>query len=718
MRLALEKLVTTPSTLNYLSENAYDFTKWNLGKGIIYNNGGTSLEKYIAPQFSVIRPVEESVSFTVAYVFVHNFSPTIDYIFGVALDTAASASRRIALWQNNKKTGAVSWVGFITLTLATATAHTVRDFKIDVKNESVGTVAASGTAVTGVSTLFATNKIAVGARIGFGSTDPEAITQWYRIATRTSDTALVLTTSAGTISAGTPYVIQEFRPVYIATNATTTNGGIHIAKGVSIEDFTAGGTTIALGTTVDDVKAVYWLKDAATQTNIVSAGSAIDFAAATPTSLTCYAMDLVSAGNYKFYVYNLRATLTLTAGATTNAWILATGNNPITGTGTQNASVSIATTNHGTGSGVKCLYLNTTTRIYRVPVTRITTTSTTVFSSPSDVIAEIPIGGVNTFGLTSALSTVEYISDCDAFIFGTTHTAGIFSYFSQYVNSGQQFQNAFGRDYRYLEQSTKDNGHPSLFNNQSTVCSYYDNSGTNLVYIVKQGTIATTNNIYITAFGADKNYANSNQGYVISPEIVTSNALKYYRAFCNHINLVGTGNLAKPTEPFDVYIRTANIQTDATSGWNLIAEDNDISSFAGAASVQFKILFKTIGESCLPARILGINLSYENNTTDSHFAFSREKSSVTAKEFGFRFKTAFGGTVPNLRISLFNDVTGGSLGTDTTASPTQGTWGKSTDGTTWGAYDTTDKANETTYIRYTPTSIADNIIVAAYITLA
>ena len=66
-------------------------------------------------------------------------------------------------------------------------------------------------------------------------------------------------------------MIQEFRPIYTATNATTTNGGTHYGKGISIEDFTIGGTTIGLAVSTDDQKAMYWLKDAATQTNIVAA---------------------------------------------------------------------------------------------------------------------------------------------------------------------------------------------------------------------------------------------------------------------------------------------------------------------------------------------------------------------------------------------------------------------------------------------------------------
>lgn len=101
-----------------------------------------------------------------------------------------------------------------------------------------------------------------------------------------------------------------------------------------------------------------------------------------------------------------------------------------------------------------------------------------------------------------------------------------------------------------------------------------------------------------------------------------------------------------------------------------------------------------------------------------NFALSEEKSSSASKILAFYFKTAFGGTVPNLRINIVDVNTGGLILTDTTASPTNGTWEKSTDGTTWTAYNTTDRANNTTYIRYTPTSIADNIRVSPRIVLA
>lgn len=712
-RLSIEQLVTTPSTLNYLSESAYDSTKWNLGKGLIYNAGATAIDKYIAPDFQAIRPLEESTGFAVNQIYAYNLSTTICYVFGVEALTTAVATRRVHLWELNRKTGARSWKGFITMTLLTATAHTVRNFTMDVKEESTGTVQTTGTALTGSGTAFATNKVAVGARIGFGSTDPSQITTWYRISARGSDTALTLATSPGNIAGGTAYVIQEFRPVYTATNATTTNGGTHYGKGISIEDFTPAGTTISVAVSTDDQKAMYWLKDAATQTNLVSAGVSLERDTATPTSLNMYVLDLVSAGNYRVFKYNIRAALTVASGASVSAWTLTTGTQAVTGTGSQNANLCIATTSHGLGSGIKSLYFVTTTRWYRAAVANITSGNV---SWQSDVIAEIPTGGTSTYAATGALSTIGYMPSIDAFVIGSTSATGNFSYVSQYVASGNQFQRQWGRDFKHQDQSLKDNGHPTIFSNQILPMAFTD-AGANRIFVCKQGTTALNNQIYVMAFGADWEYASTSQGRLISPEIPTPNALKYYRIFANQVMYLGSTTLGKTTESFRIYARTANITTDDTTGWVLIDETNDLSGLAGASSIQFAIEFKTISESCLPVRILGLNLSYEDNTSDSHFALSVAESSLASKQFAFWFATAFGGTVPTLYVRLYNAVTGGLLDTDDSVSQV-GTWEKSTDGVTYGAYDSTDRANDNTYIRFTPASLADGIQVRAEISQA
>jgi len=712
MRVAVEHIIDS-GNLNYLSENAYDSTKWNLGRGIIYNNGVTAIDKYATPDFGAIRPMEESTPFAVAQIAAYNLNTTISYIFGVENATTASNTRRIALWQLNRKTGAKSWQGFITLTLGSATAHTVRDFKIDVKNESTGTVAVTGTALTGSGTLFATNKVAVGARIGFGSTDPGQITTWYRITARGSDTALTLNLTPGTIPALTPYVIQEFRPIYVATNATTTNGGVHYAKGVSIEDFMIAGTTIPLAAATDDLKAVYWLKDAATVTNLVAAGCAVDFDAATPTSLNAYVLDLVSAGNYKVYKYNLRAPLTVASGISTSSWVLTTGNNAFTGTGSQNANCTFAIASHGSGNGIPSIYFVSTTRVMRAPLTNITSGNVAWIA---DTIIEIPPGGVSTFTATATLNTIEYMDSIDSFAISATSTTVPIFYLTKFVSSGNQFDLQWGRNQAYNEQSAKDNGHPTVFNVASPAVAF-TNAGGNRLFVVKQGTTALNSQIYIITAGADWFYAAQSNGRLITPELPITNALKFYKFVPETVSYLGNISVGKQTEAIRVYARTSNITVDATSSWTLLDSTFDMSGIGAASSIQFAIEFRTLGDTCLPARLLGLDIIYEDNTGDSHYAFSSDKSSAASKRFAWWFKTAFGSTVPTLTIRLYNAVTGGLLLTDDTAAHTLGTFEKSIDGgVSWIAYDSVDRANDITYIRYTPTTLADNVNVEAYIT--
>lgn len=713
MKLAVDQNIDS-AQIRYLQQgDSYDSTKWTAGKGWMFNNG-VGKEKYFSPIFGAARPVEESTSIPLIYSFAVAFSPTIDYVFSIENTAGATATRRITLYEVNRVTGARSWKGFITVTLGSATAHTARDFKVDYLSISA-TASASGTAVTLSAGTPVTNRVALGARIGWGATAKD-VTTWYRISAIASDTGVTLASTAGTIGSGQCW-IEEFRPVLLNTNATTTNGGIHLAKGVTIEDYIPTGTTIAAATTVDLIKATYWLKDASTVTNLVSAGMVIDIAGQTTTNLDCYVADLVSAGNYKYYKYNLRAALAaITAGASTSAFVLATGNNTFIGIGSQNANLSIATAGHGTGSGVKCLYTVTTTRIYRFPVSEITSASTTVLSA-GDSITEIPTGGTTTFSAGTSLNSIEYVSSIDAFVLGAASNSigNVHSYLTKYVTSGQQLDFVWGRAFDYLEQSTKDNNHPTIFSIQTATNLIFTDSE-NIVYCLKQSTGQFQNHIFLLPFGCDFNYADLTQGYLISPKIPATNSTKFYKGFANHVNLVGGGNLAKSPEPFKLYARTANIDADMTTGWIEIDDTNDISAFGGATHIQFKVLAKTIAEHCMPCRILGFTVTYEDNSGLVNYQFSKVKSNETTKVFAWRFKTAFGSSVPALKVNLYDGITGGLLVTDNTSSPT-GTFERSTDGTSWSAWNNTDKGNETTYIRYTPASLADSINVQPVLTL-
>jgi hypothetical protein len=164
-----------------------------------------------------------------------------------------------------------------------------------------------------------------------------------------------------------------------------------------------------------------------------------------------------------------------------------------------------------------------------------------------------------------------------------------------------------------------------------------------------------------------------------------------------------------------MYYRTAGISDDSGS-WTLIDRTGDLTTATAGTEIQFMFEFRTAGTFCLPSRIFSVSCLYEDNTTDSHYQPSVAFSSTTNKRFAWRFSTPFGSTVPRLKVTLYDAVTDGVLATDDTTT-LAGTWEKSTnDGSSWGAYDSSDVTNETTYIRFTPASLADNIKVRALLT--
>lgn len=654
--------------------------------------------------------------------FVIDMNYNVDWVFLADIATAA-ATRRITCFEYRRGSSTFTWKGFITMTYPTATNHTIAGMRAPYAKYSTGTVAVSGATVTGTSTTWTTDRINIGSRIGFGSTDPTQISTWYYINAVGSNTSITLqvnVTASGTggtaanlsIGGGTAYVIEDLRVITATTNATATNGGLYMTAGLSQDDFTPAGTTISAATTVDKVKAIYWLADASTVTNDVASGVALDDFDSW-TQQYCYVIERQAATTPAIYKYNFRSALaSIVSGKTTSAFVLATGVQTVTGNVTQTNNGRIGILSHGPGSGVKSLYFATTTRICRVAVSNITTGSTTFLS---DAMVEIPPGGTNTYAATGALTGVEISDQIDRLIVTSTGAAGVRSYVTKYNTNSDPFDHIFLVDSKQLDQSTADSDsvvHPNI---QAGIINVWSEEG--LTYISRTGTTSAANQIYAVPLGADWAYADGSvKQRLITPALATPNAEKYTRAYFNCAQYLGEGNLTIPTEPVRVYYRTSGI-SDNSGSWTLIDSTGDLSGVDGAAEIQFAFEFRVIGTFCLPSRIYNACVVYEDNTTDSHYQPSVAQSSISSKIFAWRFSTAFGGTVPTLRIRLYNATSGGLLLDDTTTASASGTFEKSTnDGGAWGAYNTTDKANDTTYIRYTPTSLADNIKVRALLT--
>ncbi len=753
----------------------------------------------------------------------------------------------------------------------TATAHTIRGFRVLRYLHTTGTVGVSTTTVTGIGTKFQDEGIAIGARIGFGSTDPTAILTWYTISVIGSDTSITISSSAGTVTAGTPYVIEELRFVITTTNATVLNGGLFLVKGINYSDFINIGTTIPVATTVDNIKAVYWLSDSGTPantvTNISSCGCTVQ-SEINKGIHYAYVIDGTGSTFVNVYRYNLRATGVITSGKMTmsissyvtgmvtvslgvvtgsgttftasmvgmrigfgsispalimnwytivsftsatsitlndltvnvgagasyiidSADVLCTAPQLVTGTISALNNGRIGTLRHGPSKDEESLYFVTTTRIYRSALSKI-------FSGNlewiSDNRPEIPTGGVGSYALTNTLSVVEIADNIDRLIVLSNGATALRHYVTRYPNvAGEAFDHIWGVDEKQQDQIlARGNAYitsgtvavsgttvtgtqtfftagmvgfrigfgstdPTVISTWYTILSYTSitsitlstspgtissgsayvidwNSGTfphfttssqpttiwsenGIAHIVKHGTTSALCQMYSLPLSAHWTFASSTNQQIITPALYTPDCSKFSRVVISDQNRMGSGEFSITPEPFRLYFRTKGINFN-TGKWTLVGKDGDLSGLSSSRFIQFMFEFVTIGLSCIPARIMSLTVVYDDEgvTTDSHYQPSMAKSNGVSKQFAWRFAIAFGGTVPVLRVRLYNAISGDLLIDDYTNGQ-GGTWEKTIDGgNNWTAYNTDDKTNETTYIRYTPLSLYDNIKIRAVLT--
>lgn len=804
------------------------------------------------------------------YPHAVTYDATTDWIFLIENSTAASASRRIFLYEFNKTNAVYTWKGFINATLVTATAHTIRGFRTLRYLHTTGTVSVSTTAVTGVGTKFQDEGIAVGARIGFGSNDPTTISTWYIISAISSETGITLSTSAGTIEVGTPYVIEELRFVVTTTNATVLNGGLFLVKGINYSDFINIGTIIPAATTVDNIKAVYWLSDSGTTGNAVTNISACGCTIQSEVNKGlhyAYVIDGTGSTFVNVFRYNLRATGVIASGKMTlsinyyttgdvgasngvvtgngttftsymvgmkigfgssspaliTTWytigsftsvtsitltdltlniasgtsyiidaadVLCTAPQLVTGTISAVNNGRVGTLRHGPAKNQESLFFVTTTRIYRAVLAEIYQGNIDWISGNTQ---EVPPGGVGSFAVTNLLSSVEIADSIDRLIILTTGGTSVRHYVTKYTaEAGEPFDHIFGINDRQQDQvlalgnayitsgtvavsSATVTGtqtfftagmvgfrigfgstDPTAISTWYTILSYSSitsitlsasagtigagsayvidwNSGTvphfttssqatsiwsenGVAHIIKHGTTSALCQMYALPMSAHWTTARDTNQRIITPAIYTPDCVKFEKVVVSDQKYLGSGEFSMTPEPWRIYFRTKGIDLNVGE-WTLISEDGDLSGLSGSRFIQFMFEFVTIGLTSLPARIMSLTVVYDDDLsmTDSHFEPSMSKSNTASKKFAWRFATSFSGTVPTLRIRLYNAVNGNLLSDDYTTG-SGGTWEKSTDGTSWGAYNTTDKTNETTYIRYTPNSLYDNIKVRAVLT--
>lgn len=672
--------MTVVATLSTLTETAtslpsYDQDYINLGT-LCFKATGSGTNNWVGPlpPVSIARPGQQTVAMPGFMPSVYRWSSTKDWVF-FADNAAAAATRRVQLWEYTRGTSPTfTYKGTVTCTPAPNTNHTIRGFVASVYQHTSGTVSVSGTAVTGSGTGFQTERIAVGARIGFGSTDPTQITTWYNITAIGSDTGITLDVSAGTVAGGTAYVIEEIRLYMATTNATATNGGLFVTKGLNYGTFTDAGTTVAAAVSTDNVRACYWLADASTVTNTVAGGLALD-APASNTQHDAYVVNGTT--SLIIYKYNVRAALTVATGKSTNAFTLATGTQAVTGTAQQVNGLEIATTSSGTGSGVKSLYLTTSTRIYRAAATNITSGNTTW---QSDNIIEQPTGTSNTIPLTSTMREINYSNTIDKFYITTN---GLQTYALQYNTASTQWGNTFGINNFAVHPNAVDSNAPFIPSVTSLPWSAGNAGG--ILYLIRNTATVTSNQCYALPLGAGWSFSTYD---TVLPRVSTPNCSKYYRVFVNSDRLLGGDVLGTAPEPFRISYRTSGI-SDNSGGWTSIGDDGDLSGVSGAAYIQYRVEFRVAGNTMLPNKIYGLTTVYESSDNIPGFMeWNINDSSTSDGTVGFTQITLNGSSF-GLDINYFREDTNANVLTQSSSGSANGVF-EYWNGSAWTAGVSTD----------------------------
>ena len=703
---------------------SYDATKWNLSplwKKRSDIAGGAFFAPILPANF---RPVETTAAIPGIMPDTIQWSSTLDWSF--SFDNAATAAtRRVQLFTFDR-TGSQplpQFVGFINITYPNATNFTFQGARVAYNLYTVGQAAVSGTTVTGTSTLWQTNRMSVGSRIVFGTQDPTTFNAANSsvITAIGAEGTITIADNLGTIGNGN-YVIEDLQLYMGMRNATATNGGFFIVKGLSYRDFVFGGTAIPSATTVDNIKACYWLADATTVTNTnaigLDMGTFVDW-----THHYVYIGDSAATTNITIYKYNARVALTnLSSGKDFTSAVLTAKTGSQTGlTGNcaivDNIKLATPVAGHGLGNGVEALFFCTVTRWYRIPTSGVIGSST---SFVTDGTTEVPPGGVNYIPASGALAFCKYVSTIDAFIIQTSNATGFRAYVSKYYNDGTRFWKIFLTDDKVLDQQAAFNEGGVIHGTTNNVLQTMGVCN-GLLYMLGTGTTNITNIGRILPIGADAAFqiASLSSGgtvaasgqILISPKFTLGAGQVLSKVAFNQQDQVGgliSEGIAVPSEALYEFYRTTGI-SDNSGAWIPFPINDDFSTLGiSGTDIQFAALARTIGITCVPPRAFSIVGTYQDFAGWTNFVGSELASDRTTKKFGWLFRTAFSGPVPPARV-IIKDVFSGAVLVDDNTTANPGNFQRSTDGcATWGAYANTDKGNNTTYWQY-QASMADNV---------
>ena len=501
--------------------------------------------------------------------------------------------------------------------------------------------------------------------------------------------------------------------VHATTNATVTNGGLFVTKGLQWNDFQSPATAIPAATTVDKIKATYWLKDAATITNTVIGGCALG-------DKTSWTEQFVystngSSTSLVLYKYNIRAPITPTSGAAvlTGSDLVITGTQTVTGNISQSNNGRVATLAHGAGNGVPSLYLLTTTRILRVPLASVTGGSTTFVA---DSMSEVPPGSANTNLSTATFTSLDVSTSLDKLVFTGANSTGTL-YISDYYTGGQQIDRRAGCVTTQLVSVSRDTDSPIFVHNITSSTPFVWVEDGWLFWVYTQAVTANINAMTVYPLAADLGFNADVNNRIVCPKITLgATPSKFYRVLVNCVENLGDDTMGVTPDMFRLQYRTSGID-DNSGAWVDVPQTGDLSGVSSAANIQFAFLFRTAGVVMLPSRVISLALLYETaDELPSQYRWNFGDFDTANGTFAWIQAALFGASLTTHTINVYRADTNALVLTQASTGTTNGTFEYWT-GSAWTAGLGTDTLN--TRRRFVPTaSLPSGVDLYATLTVA
>jgi hypothetical protein len=638
---------SSPSTLfPTVDTSGYNPSKLNLGPLIQKYTGEKHYDNFIGPKKVYHIPLDYIGNWTDiirAFEYNDDFNYVLTYY-----SSSAGQFKQLFLFKHFKKIEEFLYVGRLDLILSPAVSmNNYGNVLAELYNHTNGTISTSGNSVTGTNTTWVSDRIAVGARIGFGSTEARYITTWYNITAINSNTSITIDASAGAINSNTPYIIEELR--IMASSRQTVSpfnqAGLYVAKGLHFGLFRIFlGNSIPMATTVDNQRAVYRLTHPTAPPNDMYIGTDEKY---TNTVHYVYGNNFITSRTTRFYKFNVRASLTDLSSGTSTAAVLAMTANVVANNGQLYHLTRVHTPKTGKYAGRNIMVVPDNSWSYIIDVDKIKNNST-------DFILErlrFMRAGGETYATLETRSSPDYNvydNNLDLY-FGSINRQLVLYRIDYILNVGlvDKFGSAVaGTMHEGLIYKHPINGDFNYIWN----IPVYQNSDEGLHYINVH--LGRKNSVLVYPMYAESYLAASTKNRLVLPKMATINASVYKKVFVNNsLNLYDEGYGIRP-DAYKLFVRTLGIDDD-TGQWTLL-ENNDLTNIQPADYIQFMFEFKIFKKIMIASRLYSLSLSYDTNENlPKELTFSLQDTDLNNNTIGFKQKFLFE-SLNYLAIEIYN----------------------------------------------------------------